>query len=81
MNKTIKFNREDSSKPYINIKTELIEKCKIDFKKKKIKLITNAVFRKAIENVRKYRIIKPAKKEIFSVRTKLSHRNFFQAFH
>ena len=54
----IKFNQKAWLKPCINMNTKLTQKAKNHFEKDFFKLMNNAVFRKAIENVRKHRNMK-----------------------
>ena len=54
----IKFNQNNWLKPYIDINTDLRKKQKIILKEIFFKLIYNAVFGKAMENVKKDRDIK-----------------------
>ena len=60
--RVIKYNKKSSLKPYIDMNTEMNKKEKDDFEKKK-KFKKNSVFRKTLENVRKHRYIKLAKRE------------------
>ena len=80
--RVIEFNQKPWLKLWIDMNTELRKKAKNLFEKDLFKLINNAIFKKATGNVENDRYAynkKRSKKELFSVRMKLScNKTFFQ---
>ena len=76
MYRIIKFKKKAWLKSHINMNIDLRKKAKNGIEKYFFRLRNNAVFGKTIENLTKHRDMKLVttlkKKELFSVRTKLS---------
>ena len=81
MHRIIKFNEKACLNPSIEMNIDLRKKSKNDFEKYFFELINNAVFEKKHGKCEKRQRCQVCnnfkKKELFSIRTKLSHNNFF----
>ena len=74
LHRVTKFNQKISLKPYIDVNTELSKNPKYNFVKQFFKLTNNGDFGECEKTQR-------SKKELFSVRTKLSYNKaFFRKF-
>ena len=60
VDKVIDFNQKAWLKSYIEINTELSRKAKNDFEKDFFKLMSNSVFDKTMEIIRKHQFVKLA---------------------
>ena len=60
VDKVIEFNQKAWLKSYIEINTELSRKAKNDFEKDFFKLMSNSVFDKTMEIIRKHQFVKLA---------------------
>ena len=60
VNKVIEFNQKAWLKSYIEMNTELSRKAKNDFEKDFFKLMSNSVFDKTMEIIRKHQFVKLA---------------------
>ena len=58
----IEFDQKAWLKPHIDMNTKLRPEAKNDFKKDFFKIMNNSVFRKTMENIRKYRDIRFVKR-------------------
>ena len=73
VHRVINYNQKARRKSYTDMNTKLRQKAKKRIEKIFFKNLTNAVFRKTMENERKHRNINDRKEQkLFSMRTKLS---------
>ena len=78
VHRIIKFNQKAWLKLRINMDTELRKKTKNDFGNNFLKLMNNTVFGKSYKKQRYQICYNRAKKELFSIRTKLSCNKLFK---
>ena len=81
VHKIIQFNQKALLKPHIDINTKLGKEAKSDFEKDFVKLMSNSVFEKTMENIRNYRDIKlvttdKRRKRLLSQPNYHTHKNF-----